>query len=341
MRSILIFVVFQLLISGNLLAQDHSLYLTNYTYSASNRNVGAVQSAGGTTLQGVTLSGRDAKKVSINAKHELSVNAGAAKADALHVILNGVTASGTIKQEVTILKDQFLRNKVIAHRGAWKNTGATENSIASLKHAVEMGCSGTEFDVHMSADSVLFIHHDAGINGLKIEETPAAKLREIKLENGEVLPTLREYLTEGMKQYRTKLVLEIKPSVVSKERGIALARRTLDLVNELKAQAWVDYISFDYAICEELIKLAPYARVSYLNGDKTPAELAQKHFFGLDYHMNVFRKNPDWIKEAKDNRVFVNVWTVNEEADMDYFLKEGADVITTNEPELLLKKLSK
>jgi glycerophosphoryl diester phosphodiesterase len=340
MRSTLFFVVFQLLLSGNLLAQTQPLYLTNYTYSTDNRTVGTVQMADGTTLQRVTLSGRDAKKVSINDKHELAVNTGAARAEALHVVVNAVTASGTLKQEVIILRDQFIRNKVIAHRGAWKNTGATENSIAALKHAVKIGCSGTEFDVHMSADSVLFIHHDAAINGLKIEETPSAKLREIKLENGEVLPTLREYLTEGMKQYRTKLVLEIKPSIVSKQRAIALARRTLDLVNELKAQAWVDYISFDYEVCEEVIKLAPYAKVSYLNGDKAPAALAQQHFFGLDYHMSVLRKNPHWIKEAKDNRVFVNVWTVNEEADMDYFLKEGADVITTNEPELLLKKLS-
>jgi glycerophosphoryl diester phosphodiesterase len=340
MKPTIIFLFLQLLLTGNIFAQSKSLYLTSYTYSPANKVIGTVKLADGTQLVQVKLSGRDAKKVSINDKQELSVTTSGAKADELHLVINAVTGSGSLKQEVTLLKDQFLRNKVIAHRGAWKNTGATENSIAALNHAVKMGCSGSEFDVHMSSDSVLFIHHDATINGLKIEETPSAKLREIKLENGEVFPTLREYLTAGMKQHQTKLVLEIKPSIVSKERAIALTRRTLALVDELKAQAWVDYISFDYNVCEEVIRLAPYAKVSYLNGDKSPADLAQKQFYGLDYHMNVLRAKPDWIKQAKDNRIFVNVWTVNNEADMDYFLKEGADVITTNEPELLLKKLS-
>jgi glycerophosphoryl diester phosphodiesterase len=341
MKFPLILVVFQLLLAGNISAQNKPLYLTNYTYSPANRLVGAIQAADGTTINLITLSGRDARKVSVNDKHELSVNSGAAKANELHVVVDAVTASGNLKQEVTLLKDQFIRNKVIAHRGAWKNTGATENSIASLIHAVKIGCSGTEFDVHMSSDSVLFIHHDATIQGLKIEETPSAKLREIKLENGEVFPTLKEYLTEGMKQYRTRLVLEIKPSIISKERAIALTRRTIALVNELKAQAWVDYISFDYDVCKEVIKLAPYAKVSYLNGDKSPSELAANHFYGLDYYLKVLKNKPEWIAEAKANGIFVNVWTVNEEEDMDYFLKEGADVITTNEPELLLKKLQK
>jgi glycerophosphoryl diester phosphodiesterase len=46
--------------------------------------------------------------------------------------------------------------RVIAHRGAWKNTGVPENSIASLQHAIALGCYGSEFDVHLSADSVPF-----------------------------------------------------------------------------------------------------------------------------------------------------------------------------------------
>jgi glycerophosphoryl diester phosphodiesterase len=41
---------------------------------------------------------------------------------------------------------------VIAHRGAWKNAGVPENSIASLQHAIDLCCYGSEFDVHMSAD---------------------------------------------------------------------------------------------------------------------------------------------------------------------------------------------
>jgi glycerophosphoryl diester phosphodiesterase len=42
---------------------------------------------------------------------------------------------------------QFQKNKVIAHRGAWKAQGLPQNSLASLREAVRLGCEGSEFDV--------------------------------------------------------------------------------------------------------------------------------------------------------------------------------------------------
>jgi glycerophosphoryl diester phosphodiesterase len=89
------------------------------------------------------------------------------------------------------------------------------------------------------------------------------------------------------------------------------------------------------------MKLAPYAKVAYLNGDKAPAELAQNNFFGFDYHFNVLQKNPTWIKEAQQNKLTVNVWTVNDKAMMERLLQENVDFITTNEPELLLTLIGK
>ena len=61
---------------------------------------------------------------------------------------------------------KFANNKVIAHRGAWKNTGTPQNSIASLKAAIALGCAGSETDVHMTADSALVINHDPEWGGL-------------------------------------------------------------------------------------------------------------------------------------------------------------------------------
>jgi glycerophosphoryl diester phosphodiesterase len=235
----------------------------------------------------------------------------------------------------------FAQTKVVAHRGAWKNTGAPENSIAALKEAIKMGCDGSEFDVHMSADSVLFINHDAHIQGLPIETTSSTVLSAVKLTNGEAFPTLETYLKEGIKQKRTRLVLEIKPSAVSKERGIALTHRVVDMVKSLKAASKVDYISFDYDICKEITKIAPKATVQYLNGDKTPDELLADGIHGLDYYLKVLEKNPTWIKEAKSKNLITNAWTINDEKSMDWLITEGIDLITTNEPELLLKKVRK
>jgi glycerophosphoryl diester phosphodiesterase len=246
-----------------------------------------------------------------------------------------------MKETVRLVNNDFLRNKVIAHRGAWKNTGATENSIGSLKHAIAMGCEGSEFDVHMSADSVLYVNHDPHIQGVSIAKSKADILRAIKLSNGENLPTLEEYLKAGIQQNKTKLILEIKMSELGKQSSIALTHKVVELVEKLRAHAWVDYISFDYDVCKEVMKLAPYAKVAYLNGDKSPAELAQENFYGLDYHYNVLlQKNPNWVKEAQQNKLTVNVWTVNDKAMLENFLQQNVDFITTNEPELLFKLIS-
>lgn len=243
--------------------------------------------------------------------------------------------------QLTLSAITSAQTKVVAHRGAWKNTGAPENSIAALKAAIKMGCDGAEFDVHMSADSVLFINHDAHIQGLPIETTNSSVLSQLKLKNGEAFPTLEAYLKAGMKQKKTRLVLEIKPSAVSKERGIALTHQVVNMVNKLKAASKVDYISFDYAICKEITKIAPKATVQYLNGDKSPDELLADGIHGLDYHQKILEKNPGWIKEANSKNLITNAWTVNDEKSMDWLISEGIDLITTNEPELLLKKVRK
>ncbi|MFT3747587.1 MAG: glycerophosphodiester phosphodiesterase family protein [Agriterribacter sp.] len=235
----------------------------------------------------------------------------------------------------------FAKNIVVAHRGAWKKNNLPENSIASLREAVRIGCAGSEFDVHLTADDTLIVNHDDKYAGKKIEENTYASLAETKLSNGETIPTARAYLLAGMQQHTTKLVFEIKPSTISKERGQVLAKKCVELVKELKAEPWVMYISFDYDIVKKVLELQPGANVAYLNGEKSPALLKADNVPGLDYHYNVFKKNPGWVTEAKQNKVELNVWTVNSAEDMKWFIDQKFDYITTNEPELLFELLKK
>lgn len=41
--------------------------------------------------------------------------------------------------------------------------------------------------------------------------------------------------------------------------------------------------------------------------------------------MKVLRKNPEWVKQAHDLGLEVNVWTVDSEEDMKYFIGLGVD----------------
>jgi glycerophosphoryl diester phosphodiesterase len=237
-------------------------------------------------------------------------------------------------------QESFHKNSVIAHRGAWKAKGLPQNSLASLDEAVRLQCEGAEFDVWMTADGVPVVNHDADFLEMPIETTTFKDLRSKKLPNGEKIPTVKEYLKRGMKQKGTKLIVEIKPSKISVQRSEELAEKCVKLVKEMKAEKWVDYITFSYDAGKKVIELDPNANVAYLNGEKSPAELKADGFFGFDYNIRVVKAKPEWIKEALELGLTVNVWTVNNSEDMQWLLDQKVDFITTDEPELLFELIN-
>jgi glycerophosphoryl diester phosphodiesterase len=233
---------------------------------------------------------------------------------------------------------QFASNPVVAHRGAFKAMQYPENSIAAMRHAIEMKCTGSEFDVWMTADDSLVLNHDPVYHGLEIERSVYAALTKHPLTNGEPLPGLRNFLVAGMaNNASTRLILEIKPSRIDKSRGVEVAKKVVQMVDELKAKKYITYISFDHDILKAVLKEDPAAITQYLNGDLPPEQLKKDGIAGLDYHFSVFKKHPEWITTAKQLNLQLNAWTVNEASDMNWLLDSSFHFITTNEPELLLQ----
>jgi glycerophosphoryl diester phosphodiesterase len=230
---------------------------------------------------------------------------------------------------------------VIAHRGAWKQENLPQNSIASLRHAIELKCAGSEFDVRMTLDSVLIVTHDEHYNGLLIEDTTYEELSKFKLSNGEKLPTLEEYIVAGKKNNSsTGLVCEIKPSK-DKDRGIMIANKVINLVETLDATTYISYyISFDYNILKEITNISK-TKTQYLGGNKIPEEIKVDGISGIDYHLSVYRNHPEWITQAKEKGLILNAWTANSSEDLDWLLKNNFDYITTDQPELLLNMAAK
>lgn len=252
-----------------------------------------------------------------------------------------VMSACSSSRKVSADTQAFAPNPVVAHRGAWKTKHLPENSIAALREAIALKCTGSEFDIHRSADDSLVINHDATFFKLPIEKTNYEVLTQHKLSNGEKIPTLREYLIAGLTDNKaTRLILEIKPSAVSKERGQETAVHVVKLVQELKAQSMVAYISFDYDICKKIMQLDPKAHVQYLEANQPPAQVKADGLGGIDYHFSAFQKHPEWIREAKAQKLVLNAWTVNDTTTMDWLLKSNFDLITTNEPELLMQRFN-
>jgi beta-glucanase (GH16 family)/glycerophosphoryl diester phosphodiesterase len=241
-----------------------------------------------------------------------------------------------------IFSQPMVYDPVIAHRGAWKKKQLPENSVASLKYAIDMKCAGTEFDVWMTVDNILVLNHDPDFGNKSIERSTYSQLVESRLSNAELLPKLEDFLKTGIKNnHYTKLVLEIKPSEISTEQGRKVARNVYQLISNLGIKSHVVFISFDIAILRELLSLDPKLHTQYLNGDMTPGQLLKEGISGMDYNYKVFYKNKHWIQEAKNLGLMLNVWTVNAPEDMDFFIAQRFDQITTNEPELLFEKVKK
>lgn len=236
-----------------------------------------------------------------------------------------------------LVKDDFIRNKVIAHRGAWKNHDASQNSLKSLQKAIEIGCEASEFDVWLSSDDVVVLSHDPAIGGKVVEDTPANELFQIQLKDGDHLPSLDEYISCIKTQNKTRLVLEVKASQKGKERSEAAADSAVRIVHRTKAQAWVDYITFSFDAAKRIRELDPTAHILYLESDKTLEELKEAKISGIDYHFSNFEKDKELAAKARKLGLLTNAWTVNKEEDMKTMLQLGLDYITTDEPELLLK----
>lgn len=228
--------------------------------------------------------------------------------------------------------------QVIAHRGFWQAEGAVQNSITALEYADSVNVYGSEFDVHMTEDEVLVIFHDNKVNEIEIQHVPYSIIKDIALLNGERIPTLREYL-EAAKRTDIKLIFELKPHSTP-ERNREAARASVELVREKKLQHRTEYITFNLDAGKELIKLVPDADVYYLNGDLSPQELKELGFAGLDYHFNVLKQKNQWIKEAKELGLAINVWTVNDPALIQEMVDLGVDFITTDIPVDVMKFIS-
>lgn len=193
--------------------------------------------------------------------------------------------------------------KVIGHRGA---AGlALENTIESIKAAKLAGVDAVEFDVRLTSDGHFVLCHDDSLGRVSkhdhhIKEVAAEHIDDIKLHNGEKLPTLVEAL---------EAVGETTAIVEAKGNGWAKP-----LAKFLKAYAGrsIVVISFNHTELSNFLKIAPSTPV-YAVERTSPFEVIQiarqNHLTGID--MNFWLLNPltYWIARRKNLEIIV--YTVN------------------------------
>ena len=226
--------------------------------------------------------------------------------------------------------------KVISHRGYWTAPNSAQNSLASFTKADSVGVFGSEIDVWLTADDKLIVNHDRVYKGTdsNMEKATLKEITSIVLPNGENIPTLDAYLRLVAAKPDTRLILEMKSLSDLKREDLA-AEKIVKALRKYNLLDRTDIIAFSINACLAFKKLMPDGRIFYLNGDLAPRSIKKLGLTGIDYSMSVLRKNPKWVEQAHKEGLEVNVWTVDTEEDMRYFIDLGVDYITTDYPERL------
>ncbi len=229
--------------------------------------------------------------------------------------------------------------RIIAHRCYNAAEEAPENSLEALKSALKREyLYAVEMDVWVTADGVVLVHHDGVIGSSLLECSRYEEVKDVRLANGECLPTLASFLDLLRTKPALKAVIEIKEHVYA-ENGLRAADAIMCLVREYGVESQIEYQSFDVAICRRIISHDPTAVVGYPRGDLPPAELERRGFRIMDYHYGLLFARPSWIAEARARGIQPNAYTLNSRLDMLHAANLGIGCITTDFPEDLRRVL--
>ena len=242
---------------------------------------------------------------------------------------------------------QYKAPQIIAHRGFHASKGAVRNSLNALKAAQKAKIWGSECDLQLTKDGEVLVIHGPNHPGKKsegpqinINRSTKEQVRAILLANGEVVPTLDEYLQQMTKSKATKLIIEVK-NQPTPQLETELVEKTVAAVAKYGLENEVEYIAFRPWVCTELARLAPKGTaIAYLNGDYDPTYVKGMGCAGIDYNYKKLQKKPGQIKKAHKLGMYVNAWTVNKEEDIRWCIEQGVDFITTDDP-MLVKKIIK
>lgn len=208
--------------------------------------------------------------------------------------------------------------KVLAHRGH-TSTGTEftvdENSIDALIRAQERNFPGIEFDVHLTADDQLVIHHDNKIApGLYCQSNTLEEIRAHRLPHGSQIPTLREWLEQAKKTPHIYHMLELKSH--PGDRETLLISKCLEVIRELDMVDMMYMLSFKAETLDEVLRQEPKMKTllnsSSLHHSLTPEEVKERGYTAASYNVSVILNHTDWIKKFQEYGIETFLWMVND-----------------------------
>ncbi|MHB1354491.1 MAG: glycerophosphodiester phosphodiesterase [Anaerolineae bacterium] len=242
------------------------------------------------------------------------------------------------------MPDKQKLTLIYAHRGA--RDIAPENTLVAFRAAIAAGADGVECDITRCATGEIVIIHDDTLDRTtdgsgKVLDTPFTDLR--KLDAGawfakafakEHIPTLDELL--DLAQNLIKVNIEIK-GMSTQDDGIEA--EVAEMVRQRAMQDSVIISSFNPWALKRMYQAAPELCCALLYTHGSPVnsalEWALPSLHLQAVHPVYTMVDQDYVDWAHKQGYLVNVWTVNELADMEKMIRLGVDGIITDHPALL------
>lgn len=221
---------------------------------------------------------------------------------------------------------------VIGHRGAMGHE--TENTLASVQKAIELGVDMIEIDVFVIKSGETVVFHDKDVERLtdsigNIEDYNFEDLQKLRLIGNHTIPTLQDVLNAIDKKVRLNIEL----------KGSNTADRVNFIINYyIKEKGWsMDKFiisSFKWEELKTMRSLNAEVPIAILiSGDPLKAlDIAQElHAAAINpYFEDLTLENVHEIKKAGFK---IYPWTVNEPEEIEAVQRLGVDGIITNYPE--------
>ncbi len=221
----------------------------------------------------------------------------------------------------------------IGHRGAMGHE--TENTIASVKKALELGVDMIEIDVFVIKSGDLVVFHDELLDSLtdtsgKIEDFTLEELQQVVVKGNHRIPTLEEVI----KTINQKVPLNIEL------KGKNTAKPTFEILEKYYKNGWkkTDFVisSFLWNELETFRKLDADIAIAVLTEENPLDAIA------MAKKLQAVAINPWWKTLTKENvqRIHqegfkIYTYTVNKPTDIKFVTELGVDGIFCNFPERL------
>lgn len=239
----------------------------------------------------------------------------------------------------TLGHEAFGRPLIWGHRGAEHHvagSGITENTMPSFERARARGADGIELDVRLCASGEVVVFHDddlvrLGGRAARVEDLSLPLLREIPLRNQAVAPTLDEVLA-GL----APLVVNVEIKSVPARAVPRLVSAVLATIARSPAADRVLVSSFDPVILAAVRLRAPHLPCGYLFHAEQGLPLRRGWpayaLRPLAVHPDVRLVNGERMSAWRRRGLAVNVWTVNDPAEVQRLADLGVDGIITDDP---------